>query len=107
MPTNETTDEATAGSPTADCSLRCLPPQPVATTRATIAGNQAYRSYACRTLNPQNDTSRASTAIIAMPTSAVILPPDTADRVCPPTTHIMTQNPVSVARFNSTGIDTM
>ena len=51
----DNTAAAVAGS-AAGTLLRCFPPTPKATTKATMTGIQDIRSYQERTLIPQKDT---------------------------------------------------
>lgn len=101
------TSAAVAGSAGVDCFLRPEPAQPVAMTTLMMAGMNAYVSYICRIRKPQNETSRESTAMMTMPTSMLTCPFEMAEIHCPPVIQMMTVKPVMLAKFSSTGNDTI
>jgi hypothetical protein len=92
---------------TSTCFDNWLPPQPVAMIIAIRAGIHVYLSYQCSTLNPQKQMKSARRQITTMPTvGLIVLPLVTADSAIPPMTESTTQNPVSVAKFISTKMET-
>lgn len=101
------TSAAVAGSAGVACFLRPEPAQPVAMTKLMMAGMNAYVSYICRIRKPQNETSRDSTAMMMMPTLMLTRPSEMAEIHCPPVIQMMTVKPVMLAKFSSTGNDTI
>lgn len=80
---------------------RSLPPQPVAMMMAIRAGTQAYFSYLWRVLKPQKETRRERSAMMTMPTVALMVVPElTAERACPPMMESTMEKPVRVARLS-------
>jgi hypothetical protein len=68
---------------------------------AIRAGTQAYFSYLWRVLKPQKETRRESSAMMTIPTVAlIVVPPLTAESACPPIMESTMEKPVSVARLS-------
>uniref|UniRef100_A0A1Y1MSI8 Uncharacterized protein n=1 Tax=Photinus pyralis TaxID=7054 RepID=A0A1Y1MSI8_PHOPY len=97
---------AVAGAAGSFCCLSLLPPTPAAIMILMRAGIKANVSKICNTLKPAKETIKDNTEITTMPTFGVMVPDDIAERHCPPTTQMMALNPVNVARFNRTGMET-